>query len=53
MLEANARDALGDPAAAGRAAERALVWPDPTARCRCFCFTPHPACTSATPGTAP
>ena len=42
LLEANGRDALGDPAAAGRALERALDLAEPDARLLWFLLYPVP-----------
>ena len=53
LLEAKARDALGDPAAAGRAVERASTWPNPTARSCGSCCTLRRACSSGRPGSVP
>src|SRR6266581_494092 len=43
MLEATARDALGDPAAAGRAVERALDLAEPDSTLSAFLIHPVPA----------
>ena len=43
MLEATARDALGDPAAAGRALERALDLAEPDSTLSAFLIHPVPA----------
>ena len=43
MLEATARDALGDPAAAGRALERALDLAEPDGTLSAFLHPPVPA----------
>jgi len=43
MLEATARDALGDPAAAGRALERALDLAEPDGTLSAFLIHPAPA----------
>ena len=43
MLEATARDALGDPAAAGRALERALDLAEPDGTLSAFLIHPVPA----------
>ena len=53
LLEAIARDALGDPAAAEQALECALDLAEPEACCCSSCSSPRRACSSATPGTAP
>jgi LuxR family maltose regulon positive regulatory protein len=42
LLEALARDALGDPAAAGRALERALDWAEPDGALLWFLLHPAP-----------
>ena len=43
MLEATARDALGDPAAAGRAVERALDLAEPDGALSAFLLSPAPS----------
>ena len=53
VLEAIARDALGDPAAAGHALERALDLAEPDGALLWFLLHPRRACSSATPGSAP
>ena len=53
LLEAIARDALGDQGAAERALERALDVAEPDGVLTCSCCTRCRACWSATPGTAP
>jgi LuxR family transcriptional regulator, maltose regulon positive regulatory protein len=42
LLAAIAQDALGDPAAAGRALERALDWAEPDGALLCFLLQPVP-----------
>jgi LuxR family maltose regulon positive regulatory protein len=53
LLEAIARDALGDPPAAYRAVERALDLAEPDGALLWFLLHPRRACSSATPGSAP
>ena len=58
MLEAIARDALGDPAAAGRALERALDLAEPDGALSAFLLHPVPGAARAPrparrPGTRP
>jgi LuxR family transcriptional regulator, maltose regulon positive regulatory protein len=53
LLEAAARDALRDPATAGRALERALDLAEPNSVLMAFLIHPAPSCSSAIPGSAP
>ena len=53
LLEAIARDSLGDPAAAGHAWSARSISPNPTGRSCGSCCTPHRACSSGRPGSAP
>ena len=53
LLEAIARDAVGDPAAAGRALEHALDLAEPDGALFWFRYIRHRASWNGTPGTAP
>ena len=53
LLEAKARDALGDPAAAGRALERALDLAEPDGTLLWFLLHPVPGLLERRPGSAP
>ena len=53
LLEAIAREALGDEGAAYQALERALDWAEPDGALVFFLWTRCRGCWSATPGAAP
>jgi LuxR family transcriptional regulator, maltose regulon positive regulatory protein len=53
LLEAIARDALGDPRAASKALERALDLAEPDGALLWFLLHPHRLCSSGTPGGRP
>ena len=53
VLEATARDSLGDPGAADHALERALDLAEPRRPVLLSCCIPRRACSNATPSTAP